>query len=60
MTILDYGDVDLLFAHWMKRKREIMREHQPVPWWIDGELDRLRPIRNPNCSLFILDGPYGA
>jgi len=120
VTISNYTTNDLLFAHWMKRKREIMAtvevtnkpgmtfgedvgrdwkpgwmmmspktgtgtiglvrgkgsqafdavlnlfergETAPIGWHpdsiplhriIDAELDRLRPLRNPHTSIFIL------
>lgn len=56
MTFFDYGLTDLLFSHWLKRKRELLPG--PVPEWLNDRLDQLRPIRNPNCSAFVLDeGP---
>lgn len=63
MTILDYELCDLMFAYWLKRKREMLGERDPVGTWgresldrfIDAELDRLRPVRNANCSGFVLD-----
>lgn len=69
MTILDYKLCDLMFAYWLKRKREMLGERNPVGTWgrwpldclIDAELDRLRPLRNPNCTSFVLDkGPLYA
>jgi hypothetical protein len=54
VSIFDYTLVDLLFAHWMKRKREFMEQHLPVPPAIDARLDELRKQRNPNASIFIL------
>jgi hypothetical protein len=54
VTILDYGAVDLQFAHWLKRQRDYMATHQPVPAHIRAELNRLAPLRNPHCSIFIL------
>lgn len=60
ISILDYSLVDLMFAYWLKRKRQIMaRERKEPPKWLSDELDRLLPLRNPNCSVFILDGSYG-
>lgn len=60
MTIFDYSVVDILFVHWLKRKREYLRDTggRAVPKWLDAELDRLRPLRNPECSISILDGRY--
>lgn len=61
MTIFDYSVVDIQFVHWLKRKREMLRDTkgEAAPKWLDAELDRLRPLRNQECSIFILDGPYG-
>ena len=59
MSILDYTKDDILFAHWLKRIREHLAENKPVPNWLDRELEKHRPFRNPNCSVFILDEhPY--
>lgn len=53
---------DYQFAHWLKRKCEIIRDgsgawlgsghpnSKPLESAIDDELDRLRPLRNPNVS----------
>lgn len=45
---------DLLFSHWFNRKRECFLHTKPelpyrvrVPAYIDAELERLRPIRDP-------------
>lgn len=64
MSIFDYATTDFLFAHWMKRKREIMEDAAyfklgyNVPKWMDDRLDALRPTRNQNCSIYILDECY--
>jgi len=55
MTILDYSLTDLLFAHWMQRKRDFLSRNAPVPPAIDQRLDELRKSRNPNASIFVLD-----
>lgn len=56
-SILDFSVEDLLFAHWLKRKREHISENKHTPFYIESELDRLRPLRNPNHSVFVLDQP---
>ncbi len=61
IRIFEYKIEDLMFAHWMKRKREMMAEHKQIPAWLESELDKLRPLRNPSCSIFVLDdGPLYA
>ena len=60
MNILNYTVEDLQFAHWMAVQRRdlgILNLHPPD--WLVKELDRLRPLRNPNASIFILDTEYG-
>lgn len=58
MSIFDYSSEDLLFAHWMRRKRAMLGENSIIPDWLEARLDQLRPLRNPNCSIFVLDtGP---
>jgi hypothetical protein len=55
MTILDYSISDLLFAYWLKRKREFLSQHQTVPSYIEERLKEARKRRNPKCSIFIFD-----
>lgn len=66
-NIYDYSLNDLLFAFWFKQKGEILSKNNGQ--WktighpnsniehilIDKELDRLRPLRNPNLSISLLD-----
>jgi hypothetical protein len=60
MNILDYSVEDLQFAHWMAvQRRDIGILNLQSPDWLTKELDRLRPLRNPNASIFILDTKYG-
>lgn len=56
MSILEYSLSDLLFAFWLDRQRDYLAKNKPVPPWLKARLDQLRPVRNPNASIFILRG----
>jgi hypothetical protein len=47
---------DMLFAYWMKRQDEHLAKTkgQKVPEFIRNELERLRPLRNPNASIYYI------
>lgn len=63
LSIFDYRDEDLYFAHWLSRKGELLSTSEPRGTWgnspihvfIDARLNALRKVRNPNCSIYIME-----
>lgn len=54
MSIHDYSLVDLLFAFWFKQKRKSLSRNEAADKRVETRLNELRPLRNPEASIFIL------